>query len=210
MSPAQPITQERIYREIKAKIMSGHFGMTEKLEAPSLARFYGASVTPVREALFRLIGEGLVRTAPDGGFQIQALSRESLKEMYSLIQALLLLSLGRVDRGPKSASAISSVTDRVERMAAPDAMGGVFHTVLLLAGNRHIVDAGSRLIDRLAPVRHIEATVIGGTEAEQTKMLDLLHELDFGGLRQAVHSYHRRRIAKAAQLLTELAMQSLA
>lgn len=210
MSPAQPITQDRIYREIKAKIVSGHFGMTEKLEAPRLARFYGASVTPVREALFRLVGEGLVHTAPDGGFQVQPLTRESLKEMYGMTQALLLLSLARINREPQSASAMPSLTNRVEETAAPDTMGGVFQTVFLLAGNRHIVDAGSRMIDRLAPVRHIEANIIGGTEAEQAMMLGLLQDLAFDGLRRAVHTYHRRRIAKAAQLLTELAMQSLA
>jgi len=209
MSPPRPITQDRIYREIKAKIVSGEFGVAEKLEAPSLARLFGTSVTPVREALFRLVGEEFVRTAPNGGFQIQPLTRASLKEMYSLTQALLLMSLSRASRDRLPAQATPLRTVGVEETETPESIGAIFRSVFLLAGNRHIVEIGSRLIDRLAPVRHVEANVIGGTDAEQAMMLRLSQNSDFGGLRRAVYAYHRRRIVGAAQLLTELAMQSL-
>jgi DNA-binding GntR family transcriptional regulator len=208
MSPAQPITQDRIYREIKAKIVSGQFGITDKLEAPTLARLHDASATPVREALFRLVGEGLVQSAPNGGFQIQPLTRDSIKDMYSLTQTLLLVSLSHACREPEPPLPVTLARNVIEGGTAVDNVEALFQAVFRMAGNRMIVETGARLNDRLSPVRRIEEHIFKDIDAERGVLLRLLQDQDYGRLRRAIHAYHRRRIAKVPQLLTELTMQS--
>lgn len=68
MAP-ETATHQRIYRTIKEDYLAGAFGPGARIQIPSIARRANSSVTPVREALYRLVGEGLVEADPDGGFR---------------------------------------------------------------------------------------------------------------------------------------------
>lgn len=75
--------------EIRARIIGGEIQLGEALSEVALAGSLGVSKTPVREALLRLEGEGLVDVHPQRGtfvFQMTATEVAALGEMRELLE----------------------------------------------------------------------------------------------------------------------------
>ncbi len=79
---------DRVCEEIKIGIVKGEFPQGSKLNEPLLARRYGTSRGPLREAIRRLEGLGLVRHVPHAGARVVALTRDELLEVYFVREAL--------------------------------------------------------------------------------------------------------------------------
>ena len=58
--------RERVYRSIREDLASGVIAPTERLGEERLAELYGVSRTPVREALARLLSDGLIERDEHG------------------------------------------------------------------------------------------------------------------------------------------------
>jgi DNA-binding GntR family transcriptional regulator len=65
MSPAHVL--EPTYQNLKQGLMEGNWRRGERLKALRLADEIGVSMTPVRDCLNRLVGEGLVDMQPGDG-----------------------------------------------------------------------------------------------------------------------------------------------
>ena len=65
--PAAQSAADRAYAHVKGEILARRFAPHDLLSEGQLAEAVGASRTPVREALLRLQGEGLVRLLPKRG-----------------------------------------------------------------------------------------------------------------------------------------------
>lgn len=87
LEPSQTMA-DRVCDEIKNAIVKGEYAQGAKLNEPLLARQYGTSRGPLREALRRLEGLGLVRHVPHAGARVVALSRDELLEIYFVREAL--------------------------------------------------------------------------------------------------------------------------
>lgn len=59
MAP-EALTADRLHRDIKALILRGYFGAGLPLTVHAMAEAFGTSISPVRDALNRLVGERLV------------------------------------------------------------------------------------------------------------------------------------------------------
>ncbi len=93
LSAASPITPSptsslRVSEELREAILSGEFGPGERLRTASLAKRFGSSRTPVREALVQLEGEGLVDIEPRRGAIVRSFASADLIDLYE-IRALL-------------------------------------------------------------------------------------------------------------------------
>jgi len=93
LSAASPITSTptsslRVSEELREAILSGEFGPGERLRTVSLAKRFGSSRTPVREALVQLEGEGLVDIEPRRGALVRSFASADLVDLYE-IRALL-------------------------------------------------------------------------------------------------------------------------
>jgi DNA-binding GntR family transcriptional regulator len=93
LSPASPITPSptsslRVSEELREAILSGEFEPGERLRTVSLAKRFGSSRTPVREALVQLEGEGLVDIEPRRGALVRSFASADLIDLYE-IRALL-------------------------------------------------------------------------------------------------------------------------
>jgi DNA-binding GntR family transcriptional regulator len=62
--------QERVYRAIRERILSGAYGPGYRVVIDALAEEFGVSALPVREAIWRLEAEGLVIYRPNAGAQV--------------------------------------------------------------------------------------------------------------------------------------------
>ncbi|MAB44245.1 MAG: transcriptional regulator, partial [Sphingomonadaceae bacterium] len=87
MSPAHVL--EPTYRRLKDALLEGRFRAGTKLEAMRLADDFGVSMTPVRDSLNQLVGEGLVDLTPGEGFRVPLLTEQALRDILQ-VNALLL------------------------------------------------------------------------------------------------------------------------
>ena len=104
------------YASIRAAIVSLEFQPGEALQETSLARRLGASRTPVREALRRLQGEGLVDVAPSKGMIVSQVSVQDVENAYFIIEALEGVSarLASARRDPDAGDGLRAVMQRFE------------------------------------------------------------------------------------------------
>ncbi len=87
MSPAHVL--EPTYRRLKRALMEGLWPGGAKLEAMRLAEDFGVSMTPVRDSLNQLVGEGLVDLTPGEGFRVPSLTEQRLRDLLDVNAVLL-------------------------------------------------------------------------------------------------------------------------
>jgi GntR family carbon starvation induced transcriptional regulator len=71
------LTEETLAR-LRRDIVSGEFTAGEKVKSDDLKKRYGVGTSPIREALFQLVSEGLVRSDGQRGFRVAELRPEEL------------------------------------------------------------------------------------------------------------------------------------
>ena len=79
---------DRILADLTAAIVEGDLSPGVKLNEPDLARRFGTSRGPLRDALRRLEARRLVVTTPNAGARVVSLSTAQLLELYELREAL--------------------------------------------------------------------------------------------------------------------------
>lgn len=72
---------ESVYRRIRTAIMSGRFSPGERLRIATLAEQFGVSITPVREAIFRLVSEGALVMRAATAVSVPVLTAQQLREI---------------------------------------------------------------------------------------------------------------------------------
>lgn len=80
--------KERTYGAVKRMILAGTLRPGEKLAERDLSRRLKVSRTPLREALSRLVQEGLVENRPRRGHYVRAIDAKSVADLYDLREVL--------------------------------------------------------------------------------------------------------------------------
>jgi DNA-binding GntR family transcriptional regulator len=76
--------QDRIEAELRDQILHGHIRPGGRINVRQLETVYGVSHIPIREAIRRLEGEGLVVNVPKRGAVAAEVSLQELDEVYDL------------------------------------------------------------------------------------------------------------------------------
>jgi DNA-binding GntR family transcriptional regulator len=79
---------DSVYRSIRSAIEAGQFEPGERLLEVDLAKLLGVSRTPVRDALRRLVSEGLLTIIPARGVIVTELDEVEVVELYSVLEVL--------------------------------------------------------------------------------------------------------------------------
>jgi len=79
---------ENVFRRIQAAIVKGEIAPGSKISEPELARTYGISRGPLREAIHRLEGQRLLVRIPHVGARVVSLSHAELIELYEIRESL--------------------------------------------------------------------------------------------------------------------------
>lgn len=184
---------------IRERLREGVFRPGERIAATELAASLGLSPTPVREALFRISGEGLLEDRRGQGFFVSALTGLDIADLYRLSLAHLTMALGsqRVAMGLAPPSR--------ERPSAP-AADPVRDVELLFAdwiqegGGQSLWMSYRSLNIKLGPVRRAELLLLANL-AEEAAELRGLAEMSTAATRlRALQDFHARRIDQADQL----------
>ncbi|WP_370304193.1 GntR family transcriptional regulator [Cryobacterium sp. TMS1-13-1] len=93
---------ERAYRQLRGEILNGLLAPGAALLEVEQAERIGISRTPLREAVARLIADGLVVGRRGRGFEVTDISVDSISELYELRQALEVqaIRLAAIRRDP--------------------------------------------------------------------------------------------------------------
>lgn len=84
-TPSERTTQaDRVYRSIRDAILRGEIAEGQTLNHVALAKQFGVSRIPVREALQRLQAERLLVSEAYRGHRVASLSREELEELIDI------------------------------------------------------------------------------------------------------------------------------
>jgi len=104
---------------IKQAIVDGALVPGQRIVESKLAQDLGVSLTPVREAVRQLAGEGILTVTPNRGPSVRILTAEDAFELYSLRAMLEGLAIRlAVTRPPEERAAVTSILE--EMFAAAD------------------------------------------------------------------------------------------
>ena len=80
--------KERTYDRLKAYLLSGKIEPGRRIHQEMCAGILNVSRTPVREALQRMVSEGLVERSEDRGFRVAQLNVDELEELFDMRSVL--------------------------------------------------------------------------------------------------------------------------
>jgi DNA-binding GntR family transcriptional regulator len=76
---------DEVFEALVKDILSGAIKPGARLDEPSICKKFGVSRTPIREALRRLSGTGLVEAAPRKGVTVARIDVEQLNNMFEAL-----------------------------------------------------------------------------------------------------------------------------
>lgn len=80
---------------IRQAIVTGQYGPGERIKVVDLTHRFGLSAMPVREALRKLEGEGIITIAPNRGAIVRTVDRKFIADLYEVRTTLELLAVRR-------------------------------------------------------------------------------------------------------------------
>lgn len=185
MSPGA--TFDRVYLGLKEQLMSGRFAPGEHLEPVAIGDELHSSITPVRDALHRLVGERLVEAPRNDGFRVPMATELGLRQLYGWQVSLSRLATGRYQ------PASQTQQNGFDRDDAPASPAGVFLLLGRAAGDLELLNALGNACERLAAISLLEGRFINDLDAELESLLSALATGDQGALRSAIGAYQKRR-----------------
>lgn len=86
--------RDLVYAQLRRSIVMSHYQPGERLSLQGLAKEFGVSATPVREALQLLDQEGLVSTKPRSGYYVTHLTLKELLDWFQVREILEVAAIG--------------------------------------------------------------------------------------------------------------------
>lgn len=86
---------DQVTRQLREAILTGDFAPGERLKVAELAARFGCSPMPLREALRKLEGEGLVEIEVNKGATVRRLDREYITDLFELNTDLRIFAIRR-------------------------------------------------------------------------------------------------------------------
>lgn len=205
--PVAKTLAARVYEDIRKDIVEGVLLAGSKLRMETLSKQYDVGLTPLREALARLVGDSMVVTEGQRGFWVSPLSIDEFDDI-SAVRALieteaLAQSIERGDsqweeRLTQCFDRLSDIEDRLQQNPSPDhrqsweSANREFHESLVAAcGSPWLIQMRDMMYRQAERYRHISLSSSPGKRC--------LHDEHEG----IYHAAIKRQPLKAARL-TEL------
>lgn len=155
---SQPLLAERVYDTIKEAIFSLELDPGTQLVERDLASRLGVSKSPVRDALQRLAGEGLIVGSAYRGLVVRTIEPDEADEIYALREVLEAfavelatprLSAADIERGHEILARAERAIEREDRTALA-AINREFHGLFAeRSANRPLMSTLATVQDRV-------------------------------------------------------------
>lgn len=176
--PRSPIPRaslrDQVYEILLRAIVNSELAPGHQIRDFDIAESLGVSRTPVREALQRLLDEGLVETVPGAATRVAAIDIGAVRNIYPIVGALhaLAVRLAAERIGPEEAKALARANAAfaaavdASHIAAALAADDAFHEILLDAAHNPEL---RRTLDRLVPhIRRLQLTQFSSEAARRS------------------------------------------
>ncbi len=180
----------------------------EALNQDDLARRFGVSRIPLREALRTLVGEGLVVMQPGAGAMVTELHVQELDELFDLRSqlepSLTAAVVGRVS--PEQLDQLDRQIEQLDALDGSDPEGWAaqhysFHRRLLeMSGRRHSLRLLTQVNNLLEPYNRLYSTLVGPQAHASGEHRQLVATIRDGD-REAVERQVGESIARARKNL---------
>jgi hypothetical protein len=196
MSAMDPPLHERVYLGLKEDYLAGRFVPGKRIDIQDLANRHRSSKTPVREAAFIMVGEGLFTHHSDGGFVVPVTEAAELIDLLAWHMHLMAATLSSLResaiRNAFQQSWVPAATPSAVSVA--NLATGIFTSLVDGVGNRQASKDVRRLNERLHYSRIADAAHPRIAEKE----LITIASLDVANLpkatRRRIETYHLRKI----------------
>lgn len=198
MSSPEPVTSERAYKALKQGITSGARKPGSILNLQPLADELGISVSPVRDAIHRLVGQGLIDLQPGGGFSVSVLMPTELHQLYEWNDQVVRLAV----RAPLPEQELIALSDMPFENPGElaDAAAAFFAVAAASSRNQEFVRAVASTSERLSAARLAEPSCIKGMAEEIAKLITIARTSRVAAVRRAIREYHRRRLRRSSRI----------
>lgn len=186
---SKPSAAKRIEQALLEEISAGELTPGQRLDEMGLAERFGASRTPVREALSRLTAQGVCVAGERRGVFVAQYSREQLGQIFEAMheieaacarivaQRLNLLSRSTIEAAQQDCIAAAQAGDRTAYLRANEA----FHMAIYQAtGNPYMAELASEFRQRTGPFRAKKFAsredLIASAESHQALIDDIFSE----------------------------------
>lgn len=191
-APTPDTAGESAYRRIRHDIIFGLLAPGSRLRLERLKGPYMASVSTLREILFRLSSEGLVIAEGQRGFEVASVTQQNFREVAAMRELLESHAMresflrGDVDWEGEVVAAHHKLARMEERMLAGDRADAEtwkrydweFHHALIAAcGSSALLAAHARIFDQYLRYQII-AVIFRGKEAADEHLRLLQHAMD--------------------------------
>ena len=206
-SAMDPPLQERVYLGLKADYLAGQFVPGKRIDIQDLANRHHSSKTPVREAAFILVGEGLFTHHSDGGFLVPILEPNELIELLAWHLQLLMTTLSNLKETTlrRALQQYSTLSEQPSSVSTAVRATEIFSSLAEATGNRQASFEVRRLNERLHYSRISEAAKPALAEKE----LAILASMEVANFRKAtrrrIEAYHARKIANQWKIIQDSA-----
>ncbi|MCI0916435.1 GntR family transcriptional regulator [Pseudomonas stutzeri] len=213
---------EHVFRLIQAAIVKGEIAPGSKISEPELARTYGISRGPLREAIHRLEGQKLLVRVPHVGARVVSLSHAELIELYEIRESLegMACRLAAERMSEAEIDELRRVLDTHERDAAFQAGVGYYqqegdfdfhYRIIQGSGNRTLTQMLCGELYQLVRMYRIQFSATPNRPrqafAEHHRILDAIADRD-GELAELLMRRHigasKRNIERHYQAATDI------
>ncbi|RCS28851.1 GntR family transcriptional regulator [Rhodanobacter denitrificans] len=180
-----------VYGQVRRALQAGRYAPGQRIDPATLASEYKTSHTPVRFALYRLVGEGMVTDHARNGLHVPLLNEVALRNLYDWMERLLLMAcdIGEAPTFQK--------TGKLELATADGDLvkltWQLFDAIARATAHEPLHHAVKRANDRLAPIRRAKQELFEHTGEELSQLNLHWQARDMPALKSALRDYHERR-----------------
>lgn len=184
---------EQAYAVLHKRLRTGFYAPGSRVQASDIASLLGISPTPVREALSRLAGQGLLIDCRAIGYFVPPIDPVDLRNLYALASMLALSAMRSL-----GALAIDIPSLCVSGQLASGSMtsGELLVALAGLTPNTALQQAAGHIDDRLARLAPIERNLFGREDQAQGPLSAWLATRSQKHCLTNISRFYQRRIRK--------------
>ncbi|MBN1317533.1 MAG: GntR family transcriptional regulator [Anaerolineales bacterium] len=182
--------KDEIYHTIRQSIISGELKPSDVLNEGELAKRFGISKSPVRDALSWLTFEGLLKPLPRFGYIVTSFTVRDIQESFYL-RELLEVEAVRL--------AVERITDEEFKLLEETArmpsystqLNRQFHMILAeSSGNQRLARLIGQLLDEMERMIALDPVVWSAADTtEHTDLVEAIRQLDIATAEEATRKH---------------------
>jgi DNA-binding GntR family transcriptional regulator len=214
-SRLQPVERKRLvdlaHEAIREGIVAGQFSMGERLVETQLARDLEMSRAPIREALRRLVQEGLVEDQPHRGALVATMSASNITDLYNVRLGVETIGLRLfIKRAASTKPLWQAITD-MEKAADRNLMSGVVtgefefhHCIAVAAENRLLMNIFGDLEGQLMLALALDDASFEQLGEVAAEHVPIVEAIDARDEQSAVAAFEDHLVSSVGALLERL------